>query len=328
MLQVDLSTLRGPELRRLLDATRQRGQAALSYEILQEMALRRERRESERPRGPFAAKRPSEPRVISVDLGDPLEPKEEPQETADWDPPEESAQDATFIRQEPSPSPSPAPRRLLWLSIGVAVGLSAGVVLGWRVGGAFREPGAAPDKLAAAVPAAAAPVSQPPAEAAPPPAPSAAPSEPTPSAAPEAADREPPPDLPPAAQAAQESADLSQEGASTPRAPQTGATKSVPAQASDLTPGAQAKAKRCATEPSPADQTICGDQRLQRLQRELQKAYAEALQAHEDRALLRQHQLAWRGARNSVTDPERLAQLYEERIRKLNAATAAALKER
>jgi hypothetical protein len=56
----------------------------------------------------------------------------------------------------------------------------------------------------------------------------------------------------------------------------------------------------------------------------LRQAYAEALEAHADRALLRQRQLAWRSARDPVSDPARLAQLYDERIRKLRGATAEA----
>src|SRR5438045_3224768 len=74
---VNLSTLRGPELRRLLDSARERGQATLSYQILQEMAARRERREKAGPRGLFKGRRPSEERVISVDFSDPLERAED-----------------------------------------------------------------------------------------------------------------------------------------------------------------------------------------------------------------------------------------------------------
>jgi len=40
MSQIDLSTLPGQELRQLLDSARQRGHAAQSYEILQEMESR------------------------------------------------------------------------------------------------------------------------------------------------------------------------------------------------------------------------------------------------------------------------------------------------
>jgi uncharacterized protein len=80
----------------------------------------------------------------------------------------------------------------------------------------------------------------------------------------------------------------------------------------------------CGAEPTPADRTICAHPRLQRLQEDLRRAYADALAAHEDRAILRQRQLAWRDARSAVTDPERLAALYEDRIRKLDSATADA----
>ena len=75
---------------------------------------------------------------------------------------------------------------------------------------------------------------------------------------------------------------------------------------------------------SRADRAICANEDLQKLQRDLRQAYAKALDAHADRVTLRQRQLAWRDARNAVADPERLAGLYEARIRKLKAATAAA----
>jgi uncharacterized protein len=67
---------------------------------------------------------------------------------------------------------------------------------------------------------------------------------------------------------------------------------------------------------------------LQRLQQELRDAYAEALDAHEDRALLRERQLAWKDGRDGVSDPDRLARIYEDRIRRLKAATAEALREK
>jgi uncharacterized protein len=89
-----------------------------------------------------------------------------------------------------------------------------------------------------------------------------------------------------------------------------------------------AAAGGCAAQPTPADRAICGDAKLQRLQENLRQAYAEALAAHQDRALLRERQLAWRDARSEVSDPDRLARLYEERIRKLKAATAEALQQR
>ena len=41
MPQINLTALNGPELRQLLDASRRRGDATASYQILQEMAARR-----------------------------------------------------------------------------------------------------------------------------------------------------------------------------------------------------------------------------------------------------------------------------------------------
>ena len=83
---------------------------------------------------------------------------------------------------------------------------------------------------------------------------------------------------------------------------------------------------KCAAQKTPADRAICEDPELQRLQKELRAAYANALEMHEDRGLLRQHQLEWRDARNEVSDPTRLARLYQQRIRKLDAAAEEAAK--
>ncbi|MFI4966995.1 MAG: hypothetical protein ACHP9T_16715, partial [Caulobacterales bacterium] len=102
----------------------------------------------------------------------------------------------------------------------------------------------------------------------------------------------------------------------------------VPEAVTTAEPAEPATVGACEAAPTPADREICGDAQLRRLQGELRRAYAEALDAHQDRALLRQRQLAWRDARNPVSDPARLAQLYRERIRKLNAATAAARQQR
>jgi uncharacterized protein YecT (DUF1311 family) len=84
----------------------------------------------------------------------------------------------------------------------------------------------------------------------------------------------------------------------------------------------------CAAAPTLADRAICQSPHLQRLQRELRRAYAEAMMVHQDRALLRSRQLAWREARNDVAAPGRLAQIYEDRIRRLQAATADARRQR
>ncbi len=329
MLQVDLSTLRGPELRRLLDATRQRGQAALSYEILQEMASRRERREVERPRGPFSPKRASEPRVIAVDLGDPLESQHETEETEDWDPPEAISEEATFLQSEPPPPPRESPpRRFLWVSIGLAIGLIAGVALGWWSGQSIREPGSSSVNLAAATSPSAVLAPRPLPEASAP-APLPAARETPPAASTETSARDAPSEPASTSSAEQDTTEVPQDSALTPKVPNPAPeTRGARAATEESAPVPQARTKNCSAEPNPADQAICGDQRLQRLQRELQKSYAAALDAHQDRALLRQRQLAWRDARNAITDPDRLAQLYEQRIRKLNAATAAALQDR
>ncbi|HEY2358745.1 MAG TPA: hypothetical protein VGH86_14930, partial [Phenylobacterium sp.] len=109
MLQVNLSTLSAPELRRLLDSTRERGQASLSYQILQEMAARRERGGRGGPRALFTGRRPAEPRVIAVDLGDPMERADEPLQDelpslAAWDapPPEPEAEAPLKLEREQS----------------------------------------------------------------------------------------------------------------------------------------------------------------------------------------------------------------------------------
>jgi hypothetical protein len=328
MLQVDLSTLGEQELRQLLDSTRQRGQAALSYEILQEMAARRERREHDGPKGLslglFGGRRSSsEPRMIDVNLGDPLEPQEDPLDEAPtsdepYGPPQE---EPTYLERESDPELEPTrprPRRRWgWTAAALVFGLFAGVALGWsldEIAHDLREP-------SVALATAARPVAAPQAAPAPSPAPVApsALAAPAPQAPPEPS-AGPPPAEPQATSASPEAADSSQ---FSPAAPIPGEETSKAAAAGS----APAGAKGCAAQPTPADRTICGDARLQRLQRELRQAYAEALQAHQDRDLLRERQLAWRDERSDIADPDRLARIYEERIRKLNAATADALRE-
>ena len=201
MLTLDLSTLRGPELRRLLDTTRQRGQAKLSYEILREMAARRERSEGHRS---FARRHGGEPHEINLELGDPLDRVDddagdedmvqlgevfvdEPLETAAVEPDEpiylhsehepEAYGPPPRSRQGPPPGRSgPAPRRWLWVTVGVAIGLFVGVAIGGWADGVSREPrlpaSKAPDAVQVATLAPAAPPPAPAAEA-PAPSPSA-----------------------------------------------------------------------------------------------------------------------------------------------------------
>jgi uncharacterized protein YecT (DUF1311 family) len=423
MPEVNLSTMSAPELRRLLDSTRARGEAALSYQILQEMAARREGRGR---RGLFLMRRPAKPRVIAVDLGDPMEPEEDdlPPLSGIWrglPPLERGPEPGASAPQppEPEPAPSPAPRLSRrrkaqaapvgppaqaapvaavdvepaltlepmrphrvrdadpepfedeaansWdaglelqtpepeglrpprrLSRGpavafaaaavaaFAVGAAAGVSLGWWAGGSTRQaqsppaaPAAAPIRTAALArrPAPArAPVAPEPVV------PTAAEPEPAPETPADPAVGAPPPDIHESSQAATDAAEV---------APGTGEAMELPAppparrkaEAAE-TPrtaaagAAPAGSKACAAQPTPADREICADPELRRLQRELRQAYAKALDAHQDRALLRQRQLAWRSDRDTVSDPLRLARLYEQRIRKLNAATAEARQQR
>src|SRR5436190_20577702 len=109
MLQVDLSTLNGPELRRLLDTTRERGQAALTYQILQEMAARRERVARGGPRALLPGRRPAEPRMIDVELGDPLDdPDDDIPPMPSWRPPL-LGPEAAGARRSPEPAAPAAP---------------------------------------------------------------------------------------------------------------------------------------------------------------------------------------------------------------------------
>ncbi|HEY3948485.1 hypothetical protein [Phenylobacterium sp.] len=413
MLQINLSALNTRELRQLLDASRRRGDATLSYKVLQEMQVRREG---------TAKGRDGEPRefVVALDEADEAEADDLPPAPL-WSPAREGPAHAAAPPEpevEPEPDPEPAltlasaapPKRRgarrkgaaqdlgpgplnldgfdaapaqmagadleetdlgdvdLRLGagapqppprmarnraqggpprprkppprapLGFALGLALGAALGWGVA-VYREgPPALPVQTAALNPPPA-PAAQPnPAEAAP-----AAPTVGvdgalTPNAAPTAASNAAPNAAPTAADpahadnpaaAAPPPTPLAVAAAPAPAAPAAAgrlaeATGGGEADAADERPIRASAAGGCTAAPTPADRTICGDADLQKLQRELRRAYAEALAAHEDRALLRQRQLAWRDARNTVSDPDKLSRLYQERIRKLDAATADA----
>ena len=433
MLQVNLSTLNGPELRRLLDTTRERGEAALTYQILQEMAARRE---GGGRRGLFQ-RRPAEERFIAVDLGDPMERKDELPPMPAWraPPPPESggstltprgptagppprqsrgrktqaapavtpaARPVAKVDVKPPPEPTPAPsarqsrrrkthaapavppaalplpkadlestlrprlesepRRIIWdadlepledeaansmdggprsapagqhvpsaprrfrrgHAAGLAVGAVAGIALGWWIAAITRE-APSPPAATAAPPIRTAALARRPQPAPAPVLPAATTPEPAPEAPPEPAVAAPTPALPEAPVAAPVTPNVNLKA--------TGEAMELPQvveppKAKETTTAKGTTANACAARPTPADREICASPKLQRLQRELRRAYAEALQAHQDRALLRERQLAWRDARNTVSDPDRLARLYEQRIRKLNAATAEARRQR
>jgi uncharacterized protein YecT (DUF1311 family) len=403
MPHVNLSEMSAPELRQLLDSTRQRGEAALSYQILQEMAARRE---NGGRRGLFRMRRPAERRVIAVDLGDPMEPEDDLPPMPSWRAPLREPEVPVTPLSEPEPAagpvrrpprqrkrppapavapsaaapvavvdiePTPPPAASLErtplsvreadpeppedavvsttdegsrsrppgigslgtlrrgpavaFAVGAvaafAVGAAVGVTLGWRVGAINREapsPRGAPAAASIRTAALARPLTPAPA----PVAPLAAEPEPAPQAALDPAVGSPPPDLREGSPAAPDAGEAARDA--------TGVAMELPAPAPASRTAEAAETPRtdsaCAAQPTPADREICGDPELRRLQRALRQAYAEALQAHQDRALLRQRQLAWRSDRDTVSDPHRLAQLYEQRIRKLNAATAEARRQR
>ncbi|WP_372786078.1 hypothetical protein [Phenylobacterium sp.] len=388
MPQVNLTDVTAQELRRLLDSSRRRGDAALSYKILQEMAARRDAPAKRRQAGP---------RLVAVELGEPLEDDDLPP-MPNWRPPPREVEALASPEPEaasasaPAPRPSrrkrpPAPAMASVAAVPVAavvvepppptletsrplrlqdadpppqdeavepqepelrlraaapekvrpprqprfggvatfaVGLALGIALGWWGGRIARDvlsPSAAPAPIQTAA-------------LTPQPTPAPAPLapvlvEPTPEAAvpPAAAATPPPQDVTPPS-SDQEPAREPESPAGEPSRPATRSAEAVRTAETAPSRSPPAAASGCAAEPTPADRAICGDPRLRRLQDELRQAYAEALDAHQDRDLLRQRQLAWRDARSTVTDPSRLAGLYEARIRKLNAATAEARQQR
>src|SRR4051794_28863172 len=108
MPEVNLATMSGPELRRLLNSCRERGQAALSYQILQEMAARREKRPR---RGLIPARRPAEPRIVALDLGDPREASDDLPPMPKWRPPPQAKAATPGAPKAPAaPKPPTAPK--------------------------------------------------------------------------------------------------------------------------------------------------------------------------------------------------------------------------
>lgn len=351
MPQVDLSSLSGSELRALLNATRERGEAAQSYRILQEMAARR----GDSP-APPGARRPPEPRVIEVDLGDPLDREaaddedDVPPLPPNWKPtpprtpapaaarpaakpaPRATPQPAAKVAPPPKPKPAPAAEEPLPPIAAVhfrdVVTDKDPEPLAWDLPPPGREPPSSREprpraRHTAAILAAGLVVGiglgvvvgeafrAPPRQ---------------PTVAAFRAAAQPQPQLQPAAQTETAPPPAPYPEAPPDTAPQqaappdTAPPDTAPAEASEPAP-APPQAGGCAAATTPADRTICGSAELRRLQRELRQAYAQALAVHHDRDLLREHQLAWASARDGVTDPHALARLYSERIRKLNAAT-------
>lgn len=80
----------------------------------------------------------------------------------------------------------------------------------------------------------------------------------------------------------------------------------------------------CAAPPTPADRLLCNDLALNLLKHEARDAYGRALAAGADPAAVRVSEAAWRRSRDPTSDPRALAELYERRIRELNAMAAEA----
>jgi uncharacterized protein YecT (DUF1311 family) len=338
---IDLSTLDGAELRSLLDSARRHGQAAQSYEILREMEARRHR--GPRPKTVLPKRNKREPRTISLELGDPLDRRDEPlpdepllDERLSAAPAEElppiTLADPPPARRKPSrePPPPPAPKRRGWAHWGAlifALGLAGGVAGGWWAAnfanGGPPQAAALPPPTPSAVQTAALPPAAP-----------AVNAEAPVTLVPDAGQVPPPPPPPTAADGAQPALTPTPpaQPAMAPAATPAPAAPIAQAKPADVVPTATvepaADEAACSAKTTPADRTICADPKLRSLQAELRKAYAAALDAHEDKATLRQRELAWADARNAVTDPAELATLYKQRIEKLRAATADALAKR
>jgi uncharacterized protein YecT (DUF1311 family) len=215
--------------------------------------------------------------------------------------------------EAPLPPPllrEPKPRRIGWITAGVALGVVMGVGIGWGI----AQQGSGPGPTVAQFPEA---PMLPPAKPAPPPVLASKMSV-------EVASQTvaPPPAVAQAAPAPVEAAP-----APTPELPDSAAPAPPPPVAETPVSARDEdveQATGCKAQTTAADRTICGAPRLQKLQKELRQAYAEALKAHEDKATLRARELAWRDARNDVSDEAKLTALYEARIKKLRAATADA----
>jgi hypothetical protein len=155
--KIDLATLPTAELRQLLDSARQRGQAAQSYEILREMDARRSGLAA--PIMTKGRRRPARrgPRMIELQLGDPLEKFDEPLEGSpdvpDAEPPLTLGEPAAPQAAPPVPPASVRPRWGHWATLCFALGLGGGVAAGWwAADGGSWQPMARPIRVAARAP--------------------------------------------------------------------------------------------------------------------------------------------------------------------------------
>ena len=103
MPQVNLTMLSPQELRLRLDASRARGDAAVAYEILQEMATRRAAEVEKRP---FGKRRKPEPHLVEIALDDPMTKSDDLPPMPNWRPPGVAAE-----APAPEPEPEAQPKR-------------------------------------------------------------------------------------------------------------------------------------------------------------------------------------------------------------------------
>ena len=89
-------------------------------------------------------------------------------------------------------------------------------------------------------------------------------------------------------------------------------------------PAAPRRLDPCARPPTPADRLLCNDLGLNLLNHEMREAYGRAMDAGADPIAIRESQAAWRRARDPVSDPRALAQLYDRRIGELKAMAGGA----
>jgi len=101
-----------------------------------------------------------------------------------------------------------------------------------------------------------------------------------------------------------------------PVAPAAAPTPQVVAEAEPAKPS---RLDPCATPPSPADRLLCRDLALNLLDHEMREAYGRAIIAGADPITLRESQAEWRRARDPIADPRALAEVYDQRIRELEA---------
>ena len=315
MLGIDLSTLSRSELQRLLKIALERGDGSLAQRLEWELGSRGKGGGGRAP--PVAVAPPPQDDPGEEDPGEDL--GEAPVDVMELDVEPDVEPDAEPLVWEPitlepiAPRPASARGGLPLVGLGlVAACLIAGGVF-WGLGQMDRSPAAGSAQAPAPRAMAARPL-----EAAPAPAPRPEPKVAAPEAAPVVPAAKPPVEVATKAAPPEEA-----RKERSPRPPPP-AVRLAEAEATTRTP---VQSGACARS-TPADRLVCNDLSLQLFDMQLQEAYRRALNARVDPVIVGEGQAAWRRARDEVSDPQRLAHLYNQRIRELDAASAAALENR